>query len=94
MISLYIVIIVVYKVQELLLIKLFKNIVNKNLIFLDIVLMKNILFVLYEDFYFNSVLYVYYFVNNLVKLGFDCVVVVFKNKQIVLMVGKYLVNLY
>lgn len=42
--------------------------------------MKNILFVLYEDFYFNSVLYVYYFVNNLVKLGFDCVVVVFKNK--------------
>ncbi|MDT9339126.1 glycosyltransferase [Trichodesmium erythraeum 21-75] len=56
--------------------------------------MKNILFVLYEDFHSNSALHVHHFANNLVKLGFDCVVAVPKNKQTVSMVGKHLANLY
>ncbi|MGK7920850.1 MAG: glycosyltransferase family 4 protein [Trichodesmium sp.] len=56
--------------------------------------MKNILFVLYEDFHSNSALHVHHFANNLVKLGFNCVVSVPRNKQTVSQVGEHLTNLY
>ncbi|MDY7002582.1 MAG: glycosyltransferase family 4 protein [Cyanobacteriota bacterium] len=56
--------------------------------------MKNILFVLYEDFHSNSALHVHHFANNLVKLGFDCVVAVPRNKQTVSQVGEHLAHLY
>ncbi|MCL2923261.1 MAG: glycosyltransferase [Trichodesmium sp. MAG_R04] len=56
--------------------------------------MKNILFVLYEDFHSNSALHVHHFANNLVKFGFDCVVTVPKNKQTISKIGKHLINLY
>ncbi|NER07022.1 MAG: glycosyltransferase family 4 protein [Okeania sp. SIO3C4] len=57
-------------------------------------MMKNILFVLYEDFHSNSALHVHHFANNLVKLGFDCVVAVPRNKQTVSQVGEHLTHLY
>ena len=56
--------------------------------------MKNILFVLYEDFHSNSALHVHHFANNLMKFGFDCVVAVPRNKQTVSQVGAHLENLY
>lgn len=56
--------------------------------------MKNILFVLYEDFYCNSALHVHHFANNLVKLGLDCVVSVPKNKLTVSAVTENSANLY
>ncbi len=56
--------------------------------------MKNILFVLYEDFHSNSALHVHHFANNLVKYGFNCVVAVPRNKQTVAQVGEHLKNLY
>ncbi|OZH55558.1 hypothetical protein AFK68_03810 [Hydrocoleum sp. CS-953] len=56
--------------------------------------MKNILFVLYEDFHSNSALHVHHFANNLVKFGFDCLVTVPRNKQTVSQVGEHLANLY
>ena len=56
--------------------------------------MKNILFVLYEDFHSNSALHVHHFANNLVKFGFDCVVSVPKNKQTISEIGEHLTNLY
>jgi GT2 family glycosyltransferase/glycosyltransferase involved in cell wall biosynthesis len=43
--------------------------------------MLNILFVLYHDFSANSAVHVHHFANNLVKLGFDCVVAVPNNKN-------------
>ncbi|MEB3340288.1 glycosyltransferase [Okeania sp.] len=56
--------------------------------------MKNILFVLYEDFHSNSALHVHHFANNLVELGLDCAVAVPRNKHTVSLVGENLTNLY
>ena len=56
--------------------------------------MKNILFVLYEDFYCNSALHVHHFANNLVSLGLDCVVAVPRNKLSVSAVTENSANLY
>lgn len=56
--------------------------------------MKNILFVLYEDFYCNSALHVHHFANNLVSLGLDCVVSVPRNKLSVSAVTENSANLY
>ncbi|MEM1173045.1 MAG: glycosyltransferase family 4 protein [Cyanobacteria bacterium P01_H01_bin.35] len=56
--------------------------------------MKNILFILYEDFHSNSALHVHHFANNLVEFGFDCIVAVPRNKQTVSQVGEHLANLY
>ena len=36
--------------------------------------MKNVLFVLYEDFHSNSAVHVHHFANHLIELGLDCVV--------------------
>lgn len=56
--------------------------------------MKNILFVLYEDFYCNSALHVHHFANNLVNLGLDCTVAIPRNKQSVSAIAENSANLY
>lgn len=56
--------------------------------------MKNVLFVLYEDFHSNSAVHVHHFANNLIELGLDCVVSVPYNKQTVSAVGKNFEPLY
>lgn len=53
--------------------------------------MKNILMVSHSDFPTNSAIHVHYFTNELVKLGFDCVVAVPQNKNSVVTVKE---NLY
>lgn len=56
--------------------------------------MKNVLFVLYEDFHSNSAVHVHHFANHLIELGLDCVVSVPYNKQTVSAVGRNFEPLY
>lgn len=56
--------------------------------------MKNILFVLYEDFHCNSALHIHEFANNLVMSGFDCVVTVPHNKHTIASLSSQSPHLY